>query len=58
MEEYTDLFEMDSRLLVMEFERLTQLATKGEVDKRVSYCAHNLEEQIMFRLNQYDSERY
>lgn len=58
MSKYTDLWEMDSRLLVMEFQRLTILESKGETDEKVSYSADDLENQIMHRLNEYDVDRH
>lgn len=57
MSEYTDLWEMDSLLLVMEFKRLVELEVKGEKDEKVSYDLNDLEEQIMHRLNEYDVDR-
>lgn len=57
MPKYTDVYEMGSSLLVMEFKRLTELEAKGETDESVSYSAFDLEDQITFRLKEYDLDR-
>ena len=57
MADFIDVYEMDSRWLVMEFQRLIEVEMKGLADNDVTYSASDLEEQIMFRLREYDNNR-